>query len=156
MTQTIVINSEDELPLVIEGVADQLFAMDYTPLLEQELSRMAQEHRTYFATETGPDGGQWRDNAPSTIDQKKHSLILRGKRSNRFRLSQSLMLEGAHSMGDAIREAWNTGGGSYLVFGTEVPYSIFNEDRPHVGLRMSFVDSMVERVADFTVRQLAT
>lgn len=155
MTQTIYIDDEAGLDSVIDGVGDQLYHMDYTPLLEAELSRMSQEHRTYFATQTGPNGDSWAPNKESTIKKKGHSLILRGERKNHFRLSQSLMYEGAHSVGDAIREAWSTGSGSYLVFGTEVPYSIYNSNRPHVGLGRDYVEKMVEAVADFIVRELA-
>lgn len=155
MTQTITIQSEDELPRVVEDVEEQFYRLDYTSMLIDELDRIADLHRTYFATQSGPDGAGWKANKPATIRKKKHHLILRGERKNRFRLSQSLTLQGRHSAGDAIREVFATGNGSYMVFGTEVPYSGFNEDRPHVGLTMRFVDQMVEDVADFAVRELA-
>ena len=154
MTQTITVNSQAEVQNVVDGVVEQFYSLDYTEMLTHELDLIADLHRTYFATERGPDGATWKRNAPSTIKKKGHSLVLRGERKNRFRLSTSLMLTGKPG-GDAIREAFSTGNGSYMVFGTEVPYSTYNEDRPHVGLTMRFVDQMVEAVADYAVAQLA-
>lgn len=178
MTQTLTLDGIEELPELFAGIQEDFEAIDYGEWLAGELDRMAVAHKAYFDSSTGPDGAAWKPNAPSTIRQKGHSTILRGVRGRKernikgtkrrpkvtfsrarwiggFRLSTSLTAKTRQTFGDAIREAIATEYGGELKFGTSVEYSVFNEDRPHVGISEKHLDGMVERAADFTLAELA-
>jgi len=175
VTQTIHLDSIDELQDLYDGVAEDFRDIDYQPWMSDELNRLADLHRAFFNSSSGPDGALWKPNAPSTIRQKGHSTILRGVRGAKpprktrkgglkyrrsrwiggYRLATSLSAKGVGSAGDAVREAIDKSTGAQLAFGTTVPYSIYNEDRPHLGMNESHLDGMVERVADHVLAQLA-
>ncbi len=151
MTQTIVLDGLDELPKITEGLRADIERIDYASLLGDELTRMALQHKQYFDSQAGPDGQPWAANAPSTIGQKGHTLILRGKLGTRplnvkatrrrpavgfsrargiarFRLATSLTAQTTQTFGDAIREAIQESPAvAYLMFGTSVEYSVYNQ-----------------------------
>lgn len=154
------INSVDELPQVMADLFEEFYRIDYSPMLVRELSLMADLHRDYFLHSIGPDGAPWKPNAPLTIARKGHRKVLFGIPSHGHPLFHSLTDK--QPSDDAIRQAFHTGRGSYLVFGTRVPYSIFHDEprgrtpaRRHVGLTEKYVDQLAERVADYAVARLA-
>lgn len=154
--QTFLLHSYDELQDVYDSVTEDFNSVDYADWLNNELDRLADLHKGFFQAQAGPDGAAWKNNAPATIKKKGHSRILRGHPKNNYRLSRSLMQKSHTSTGDAIREAINEGGGrAHLGFGTDVPYAVYNENRPHVGINEQHLQGMVERVADHVVQQLA-
>ena len=178
MTQTITLDSLDELQDLYDGIAEDFADIDYTDWMGRELELMADLHKGFFNASTGPDGAPWKPNAPATIAYKGHSTILRGVRGRKernykgtklrpkvtfsrarwiggYRLSTSLTAKTRQTFGDAIREGIQTDTGGWMTFGTSVEYSVFNEDRPHVGLSEQHLDKMTNRVADFALERLA-
>lgn len=185
MTATMVLNGLEELPRLHAAVVADVDRIDFGGLLKSELMRMSDLHRGYFDTSTGPDGNAWSANAPRTIQQKGHAVVLRGIRSKRdrnakatkrrpsvrfsraqgiagYRLATSLTAKTTQSFGDAIREAiQEQPGTAVLAFGTTVPYSIYNQygtsripARPHLGINSQYLKGMVERAADYVIKQL--
>ncbi len=185
MTKSVTLDGIDQLPSLMAGIEADIDQINYAGLLENELMRLSDLHKGYFDSSTGPDGQPWAANAPSTIAQKGHSVVLRGIQGTRernakatkrrpsvrfsrsrgiagFRLATSLTAKTTQSFGDAIREAIQEQPGvAYLTFGTEVPYSIYNQlgtsripARPHIGINSAYLDGMVERAADYTMRKL--
>ncbi len=161
--QTYVLDDISELSEVYESVAEDFNDIDYTDWMVRELDEMARLHAGYFQRQAGPDDAPWAKNAPRTIKEKGHARILRGKPDNNYRLSKSLTLRGTkQSTEDAIRETVQTDTGAYMTFGSAVEYSALHDEtrgnipaRRHVGLNEHFVEVMVDRVADYIVRQLA-
>lgn len=154
--QTFVLKSYDQLQDVYDSVTEDFNSVDYAGWLNDELNRMADLHQKFFQSQTGPNGAPWKPNAASTIKRKGHRRILRGHPKNNYRLSRSLTQRSHSSTGDAIREGINERDGvAHLKFGTDVYYSIYNQNRPHVGINEQHLTGMVERVADHVVKQLA-
>jgi hypothetical protein len=145
-----------QLQDVYDAISEDFDSVDYADWLNDELVRMADLHKTFFASQTDPGGAAWKPNAPATIKAKGHKRILRGHPKNNYRLSRSLTQKSRTSTGDAIREGINEQDGrAMLRFGTDVPYSVYNENRRHVGINEQHLQGMVERVADHVVQQLA-
>lgn len=178
MTQTAVLDDINQLQGLYDGIAKQFNEIDYGDYLVKELDFIADLHKGFFNKSTGPDGSPWKKNAPRTIREKGHAVILRGKRGQKqrnikatkrkpavrfsreqgiggFRLATSLTAKTSQTFGDAIREAIATDGGGVLSFGTDVEYSVYNQNRPHVGLTDTYLDKATNRVADFTLAKLA-
>jgi hypothetical protein len=183
--QTVVLDGLDELPELYASIAEDWEAIDYSDYLYRELDLMADLHKSYFDSSTGPDGAAWAPNAPRTIQQKGHSTILRGVRGRKeknvkgtrgrpgvrfrrsrwiggYRLSTSLTAKTRQTFGDAIREAIATDSGGDLKFGTAVDYSPINDQggghipaRPHIGMTEQHLDKVTNRAADFALEQLA-
>lgn len=145
-----------QLQDVYDAISEDFNSVDYADWLNNELDRMADLHKGFFQAQTGPDGAAWKPNAPATIKRKGHSRVLRGHPKNNFRLSRSLTHKARSSSGDAIREAIQEQDGvAYLGFGSDVEYSRYNANRPHVGINDQHLTGMVERVADHVIKQLA-
>lgn len=179
MPATLFIDDISELPKVFASIEEDFELIDFAPVMEGELDRLADLHRGYFDNQKTPDGASWAPNAHRTIAQKGHSQILRGIRQeparkrqgvkqaarfSRFRLSRSLTLKARQSVDDAIREVVSDSKGAALSFGTDVEYSGYNDRpnprngapaRPHVGVDMAYLDGLCERVADFAIKELA-
>jgi len=186
MTKSVTLDGLEQLPSLMAGIEADIDQINYTSLLENELIRLSELHKSYFDSSSGPDGQAWAPNAPSTVKQKGHSVVLRGIQGQRqqnvkasrrrpgarfsrsreiagFRLATSLTAKTTQSFGDAIREAIQEQPGmAYLTFGTDVPYSIYNQmgteripARPHIGINSTYLDGMVERAADYTIKRLA-
>lgn len=188
MTKTVVLDGIEELPKLMAGIQADIDKINYTDLLNNELTRLANLHKQYFDTSTGPDGKPWDANAPSTVRQKGHSVVLRGVRGSRplnvkatrrkpsvgfsrsrgiagFRLATSLTAQTTQSYGDAIREAIQEQPGvAHLVFGSGVPYAgdrragrptaYAPQGRPHIGINSTYLDGMVQRALDYTLKKL--
>jgi hypothetical protein len=169
---TVVLDGIEELQDLYDSLEEDFRDISYVKWMHDELDRMTVLHQGYFNNSSGPDGVAWKPNAPSTIRQKGHAVVLRGKtryrvqgkrkkrwkniaKKSQFRLKRSLTLNAKKAMGDAIRDAIDTDNGAYLQFGTAVEYSAYNQDRPHVGINEQHLDGMVERVADYTLKILA-
>lgn len=151
MTKTLILDGLEALPELMASIEEDIGLIDYGDLLRDELFLLSDEEKRYFDTSTGPDGAAWQANAPSTIKQKGHQMVLRGipgqrpinqkatkrrpsvrfsaaRNIARFRLATSLTAKTTQSFGDAIREAVQEQPGvAYLTFGTAVEYSIYNE-----------------------------
>lgn len=185
MTQTIVLDGIEELPELFASIQEDFGAIDYGQFLAAELDRMAVLHKSYFDSSRGPDGAAWKANAPRTVQQKGHAVVLRGIRGRKatnikatkrrpgvkfartrniagFRLATSLTAKSRQSFGDAIREAIATTNGGALKFGTAVAYSIYNDQgtdripaRPHIGMSEKHLDQMTARAADYTLAELS-
>jgi hypothetical protein len=179
------VDNQNELQGVFDGIGKQFEDIEYEQALQSELTFLAELHKSFFDASTGPDGQPWAANAPRTIQAKGHSVILRGRRGSRqknikatkrrpsvgfsrakgiagFRLATSLTAKTTQSHGDAIREAVETPNGAALRFGTSVEYAGYNQDgtsrapaRPHVGFTPEYIDNACNRLADFTVKELA-
>lgn len=155
MTKTMVLDGIEAFPQIMAAVVEDIDRGSDVELLNDELMRLSDRHKMYFDSSTGPDGAGWKENARSTIQQKKHSRILFGIPRNGFRLSTSLTAKATQSFGDAIREAIQEQPGiAYLAFGTSVEYSQYNNNRPHVGIDSVYLDGMTERAADYRLKQL--
>lgn len=184
MTKTMTIDNPAQMQEVFDSISDDFNRIDYKAELVNELDLIADLHKGYFAKSGGP-AGAWKPNAPRTIKQKGHSIILRGVRGKTqkhikatkrrpkvfspfhskirgYRLATSLTTKTSQTYGDAIREVVSDSRGAALSFGTSVEYSIFNQEgtsrapaRPHVGLTTKFVDGMTNRIADHIVAELA-
>ena len=181
---TVILDNWQDFQELLDGVVEDFEKTDYIGFLGAELDRLADLHKAFFDSSSGPDGSPWKPNAPSTIKQKGHSTILRGVRSRKerdfkgtkgrpgvkfrrsrwlggYRLSTSLTAKTRQSYGDAVREAVSEGNGGALTFGTTVPYATYNDQgteripaRPHVGMNEQFLDAVVERLADYQLKQL--
>ena len=177
MAVPIFIDSIADLPEVFTSVDEDFGLIEFEPFMEGELDKIADFERSLFDRQVSPDGSGWAPNAPSTIEAKGHSNVLRGIRGprpakregvrstqkfGRFRLSNSLTLKSKSSTGDATREAVETASGAWLAFGTTVPYSVYHDHgsssfpaRQHVGINDAFLDGMTERCLDYAIKQLA-
>ncbi len=127
---------------VFLGVENQFRDADYTDVMQGFMPVLEAGEAQIFTTGTDPGGNPLKPNAPSTVKRKGHGIIL----VDESRLSESLMSE----TGDSIREASHRG----LIFGTSVPYSAFNADRPHVGMSEETLEKLLNTVADATVEKL--
>lgn len=177
---TTYLDGPEELQAFVDGIQEDMEAIDYTKLMSQELNNLADLHRGFFNASSGPDGAAWKPNASRTIRQKGHSTILRGVRTRKppkrktgpkfvrtrwiggYRLSTSLTLKHGQSTGDAIREGIQTDTGGWLKFGTSVEYAGYNDQgtsripaRPHIGMDDKHLDGMVERTLDYAIKELA-
>ena len=162
MTQPIYLDSIEDLQELFDGIQEDFEAINYTDYMVAEQHLMAELHEGYFQREAGPDGVAWPKNAPRTIREKGHSRILRGKPSNRYRLSRSLTERATQTVDEAVREAIQTDTGGWMTFGSLVPYGPFHDRdrgripaRRHVGINDEHLDGMTERAADFTLKELA-
>ena len=160
MTEVIQLDSIDQLDGAIQGVLDEVSEafenIDYTDTLTDQLKKLENEHGDFFHSRSGPDGEAWPPNAPSTKRKKGQGIQLFEGGS----LRASLMGSG----GDAIRLVQREGANNQhgLVFGTSIPYSMFNQEgtvripaRPHVGMTGESLDRFVGKVADATVEAIA-
>jgi hypothetical protein len=146
MTQTTVLNGFEEIPELLAGIQEDFEDIDYADYLYRELDLMADLHKSFFDQSKGPDGATWDPNAPSTVRQKGHAVILRGVRGRQeksvkgtknrprvrfsrgrkiggYRLATSLTAKTRQSFGDAIREGIATHGGGAMTFGSAVEYA---------------------------------
>lgn len=144
--KTVVLDKPEDLQKVFDGMAADFEAIDFEEAMKAELGYLADLHKSYFDSSTGPDGQAWGANAPSTIEAKGHSVILRGRQGTRqqnikatrrrpsvhfsrgkniagFRLATSLTTKTEQSFGDSIREAVRTDNGAMLTFGSGVEYA---------------------------------
>jgi phage gpG-like protein len=156
--QTLVLNSLEDLQELYDGVAEDFNKLDYTEWMKAELVKLADWEQSLFDTATAPDGAAWPPLAPSTIKRKGHATIL----VDTTRLRRSLTFKGTASNDEAVREANQTDTAAYLAFGSLVPYGPSHDEsvgnrpaRRHVGINEQYLDKMVERVADYTVKELA-
>lgn len=155
---TLTVDSFEELQEVYDSVAEDFNQLDYTDWMVKELDNLARWENDLFVNAVGPDGGAWPPLAASTIRRKGHAAIL----VDTGALFRSLTARGLRqSTGDAVREAIQTETGGHLSFGTSVPYSVYHDrasgSRParrHVGINESYLDGMVNRVADYTIEKL--
>lgn len=179
--KTLHLDSLEEIGDLYTGILEDFRDINYLPWLSDELNRLADLHKGFFDSSSGPDGAPWKANAPRTIAEKGHSTVLRGIRTSErslrkmtrplktrrtrwiggYRLATSLTARGTGSAGDAVREAIQTSDKAYLGFGTTVEYSLPNDQgtdhipaRPHIGMNEKHLDGMVERVADYALDQL--
>ena len=147
---TTLFDSFDSVNSLFSDISNRIRDIDYEPAMIASLELIADGEKAAFDAGQAPGGGAWAPNAPSTIKKKGHGIVL----FETGRLEKSLVEVGAP---DNIHETSHRG----LLFGTEVPYSIFNQEgtsripqREHVGMHEKLVDAITEEVADFAVEQL--
>jgi phage gpG-like protein len=134
---------------VFVEIEQQFINADYSETLEPFLRVFEGTHAAGFAAEASPSGSKWRPLSPRTIKRKGHGIIL----YETGRLKASLI----GATGDSVRAVSHRG----LLFGTEVPYSIFHQDgtsrlpqREHVGINDETCQSVVDAIADAVVETL--
>jgi len=147
---TIIIEDFGRLDEIVLDISGDFNAIDYEPVMIASLELIADGEKAAFDSGSSPGGEPWTPNAPSTIEKKGHGIVL----FETGALEQSLVEVGAENN---IHETSHRG----LLFGTELPYSIFNQEgtsripaRPHVGMNEQLVDAITEEIAEFTVEQL--
>jgi len=140
----------DEFATVIDGIGQQVSAMDYSETLGDFLPTIAEQHAEMFGGEHDSNGSPWAQLAPSTVARKGHSRIL---------FETGALMESLVSVGgeNNIAESFPRG----LVFGTSDEKALFHQNgtsrmpaRPPVGLSEETLDKLVDRVADATVEKL--
>lgn len=143
-----------QLEGIIKDIATDFRAIRYRDILGVFSDELESTHDEYFNQDQNPGGRPWAPLAPSTVRRKGHDTIL----EETGRLRQSLTQKSS----DAIRSVWEQAHDQGLVFGTEVPYTIFHQegttnmpDRKPVGVNRKKADEWAQRVADDTVRKLA-
>jgi phage gpG-like protein len=148
MGRLIEVETLDEWQAVFDGLAEQFAEIDYTDPLTEALPKLEKSHQEFFDNEAGPEGA-WAPNAPSTVKRKGHGIVL----LESGRLTASLVGRTA----DSVREVFNAEGQHSLIFGTDVPYSVFNQEgtsrapaRPHVGMTEETMQAVDNDVADWT------
>lgn len=134
---------------VFVEIEEQFKAADYTRTLTPFLDLLQRTHAEGFSTQSNPVGRKWKPLAPSTIKRKGHGIIL----FETGRLKSSLI----GATGDSVRAVSHRG----MLFGTQVPYSIFHQNgtsrlpqREHVGMNDETCQQIVNAVADATVEAL--
>jgi len=136
---------------VFHDVVERVRQMDYEPAMIGLLEVIADGEREAFNAGANPTTGErWVPNASSTIARKGHGIPLFESGA----LEESLI--GVGNPGN-IHETSHRG----LLFGTEIPYSIFNQGgtdripaRPHVGMNPALPQVLAEEIGDFIVEQL--
>lgn len=130
-------------------IEQQFINADYSKTLEPFLKVFEGTHAAGFAAEANPVGSKWKPLSPRTVKRKGHGIIL----YKTGRLKASLI----GATGDSVRAVSHRG----LLFGTEVPYSIFHQDgtsrlpqREHVGINDETCQSVVDAIADAVVETL--
>lgn len=136
---------------VYQDIENQYNEIDYSQTLADFLPVLEEQHETFFDNEKGPSGSPWPELSPVTVKRKGHDKIL----YETGRLKASLTGPGT----DSIREISDQGDG--LLFGTEVPYSIFHQrggpnlpQREHIGTNDQKLNDLLDNIADHTVEQL--
>lgn len=155
----------EDLPDLFAELEDQLYNADFTQEMRDQIPHLQEIHRRHWMDQADPGGTAWAPLAESTIagkgrrsgHQASHSTIL----VDTGRLFESLVIGPASWDSDRIRDVDRMDGGTFLVFGTAVPYSIFHDTgtsrmpaRVHVGMNDSDVDEMAGRLADAAVAKL--
>lgn len=147
---TTVLHDKSDLKSIVSDVANQIQQIDYEPVMTASLDRIAEIERDAFDAGRSPDGDVWLPDAKSTVNRKKQGLVLVASGV----LERSLIEVGAEGN---VHETSPHG----LLFGTSVPYSIFNQTgssrepaRPHVSVNEAFADELAAEVGDFVVDQL--
>jgi phage gpG-like protein len=149
--QTIILNSLDELPTVLEGVAAQFRRADYTGAFEREIApELAEQHAEYFASATDPFGAPWAPLAPSTIARKGHDTILIDTKA----MANSIVSQNSPNHVQHIsRQEMNWGSAD-----EKLPFHQFGTSRmparPPVGVTEAGANRIAEITADATVEIL--
>ena len=138
------------LTSIVSGVADKIQQIDYEPVMIESLDLIADIERDAFNGGRSPGGELWAQDTPSTVKKKGQALVLFESGT----LEKSLIGIGAQGN---IHETSHRG----LLYGTEVPYAIFNQEgtsrapaRPNVGVPAAFVDAVADEIGDFVVDEL--
>jgi len=156
---TTVMHNANEIRAFLVGIGEDFARTPFEPFLRDELSLVSDQYSYYFAEQAGPDGAAWQANAPSTIKQKGHQRILRGKPDNQNRLSLSLTRKAAD--GDAVRDVIHVSNTFFAIHGTDVEYSVWNDRgtgripaRHHIGVSVSYFDAFCNRAIDYAFQKL--
>lgn len=143
------IESIDDL---LDEIAGEFADMDWRPWLANSMRGIEAEHEVMFAEQRDPAFDDWVPLAPSTVRRKGNSTIL----VETGALKASLTKPGA-----GIREMFQEGENIGLVFGTDVPYSIYHirggprlPIRDHVGLPLTRFEQFVGDACDHALAEL--
>lgn len=148
------VDDMDGLTKELNAIADQFRSLSYKPTLEKTMEFLEELHNERFETDTDPLLLPWRPLAAYTVRKKGHDTILEEK----LRLRPSLTEDTSGAVRAIRQQAHDQG----LVFGTEVPYTIFQQygtdiipARPVVGLNYDNTSTIAESVVNDTVTMLA-
>ena len=146
------LNSFDELSEVYDEIDAQFSGISFAELMENEVENLMDEHQSYFDQEESPAGVPWEDLKPATVNRKGHSMIL----FETGKLEDSLTSRTSDTVVDFIDASVQT-----LIFGTSVEYAHFHMEksqyrpaRPMVGINESYVEALIERIADTTIAKM--
>lgn len=147
-----VLTSNDQIAELPEEAQRVLQEADFSPIFEKIIDDLELDHQGFFESEKSPAGAKWKPNAPSTIRQKGHSLVMRGKPP--FRLSSSLAGETADSVRFMFDEQLTKG----FAYGTEreevwrhMHGTSRYPARPFLGFTEARKEQMIEDVLDHAV-----
>lgn len=146
----------EELPGWIESVVTGLLETDVQPFLKEEQAVIAQIHEYYFAAEVDPGERRWKPLSPNTrklvgIEGPDKILVDTGA------LRESLT---TNEGGESIRDIAQQNDETFLLFGTNVPYSTYHDyddprtgrpARVHLGLTDNYLDQATERLLSFVI-----
>lgn len=138
------------LTSIVSDIGDQIQQIDYEPVMIESLDLIAEIERDAFNAGRSPGGELWAQDKPSTVKKKGQAVVLFESGT----LEKSLIGIGAQGN---IHETSHHG----LLYGTEVPYAIFNQEgtsrapaRPNVGVTEAFADELAADIGDFVVDEL--
>jgi phage gpG-like protein len=153
MTTPVVIEDQAGLDALFQGVVNDFESINWRPWLTKTMRAVETEHAQMWGQQRDPAGEPWKKLAPSTVRRKGHSTIL----VETGRLRRSLT-----TPNDGVREMFQEGGNIGLIFGTDVPYSIYHlrggerlPKRDHVGLPLPMFEGFVGDACDFALKELA-
>jgi len=139
-----------DIDTVLDRCQSLIEDMDFTSVLTEFIPEIAAGEAAAFDGQMTPGGEAWAPLKPSTIARKGHNRIL----FETGALKNSLITPGGPGN---VNEVFPRG----LVYGTEVPYSIFHTTgtdkmpkREHVGMSSETVDKLCDRVANNVVEQM--
>lgn len=140
-----------QIPSLFSDLSRSVSELDFDPIMIATLELLAEGEEQAFNAGANPSTGEaWVPNAESTIKRKGHGIVL----FEAGALEESLI--GVGNEGN-IHETSHRG----LLFGTDIPYSLFNQEgtsripaRPHVGMNPKLIDFVAEEVLESAIEQL--
>lgn len=140
----------NELQTAIDDMRQTVATMDYSPVLTDFNTVLAEQHAGMFAGQHDSTGTQWEPLKPFTIAKKGHSQILFESGD----LRESLIHVGGP--GNIAEVTPKT-----ALFGTSIAYAMFHQEgtsrmpaRPPVGISEESIDQLTNMVADATVERM--
>ncbi len=153
MPEPTLIDGQAGLEELFAGVLHDFEQLDWGPWLTGSMRSIEQEHQLMWGEQRDPAGDPWAALAPSTVRAKGHSTIL--VETGRLRASLTNPNEG-------IREMFQENGNIGLVFGTDVPHSLYHirgtsrmPKRDHVGIGLGTFERMVDTACDHALAELS-
>ena len=139
-------------PAEFERIAAQIDD-DPTEILDSLVPIIQDGEREQFLSQVSPSGSSWEPLAPVTVARKGFSAIL---------IDTGRLFESVTTPNGTRDTIWETSAaGSYLVFGTDVPYARFHQTgtrkmpaRPFMGISQKTERQLIDAVSDAAVKRL--